>query len=80
MGTQGTHSRATVETAAAKGAAFQVSLILMFMFTKQTLVFTKRFVKRRYLGCCILNFRNVSNKIHKYQVIVEVLDLDEEKI
>ena len=75
-----------METAAAKGAASQVSLISMFMFTKQTLVFTKRFVKRRFWGdCilnvrnilgCILNFRNVSNKTHKYQVIVEVLDLD----
>ena len=44
-----------METAAAKGAAFQVSLISMFMFTKQTLVFTKCFVKRRFLGGCILN-------------------------
>ena len=85
MVTQGTHSQTTVETAAAKGAASQVSLFSMFMFTEQTLVFTKRFVKRRFLGGCILNFRNilgcilnfrkVSNKTHKYQFIVEVLDL-----
>ena len=61
MGTQGTHSQGTVEPAAAKGAASQVSLFSMFIFTEQTLVFTKRFEKRHFLGGCILNFRNVSN-------------------
>jgi len=58
VGTHGGNS-STVETAAAKGAASQVSLISMFMFTEQTLVFTKCVVRRLFLRGCILNVRNI---------------------